>query len=240
MNDNIIDINEDFGTLYAPKSALLIYESIDTDKTIYVEHFDMDIHGNPVNAHPLTVNEARNLAISLKADEEDKIFLRPKGILPNNILNINPSQNGSVLWFTKAQKRQMYFVKNLNIPNGTAEVPAMLWYADKENVSVFALASNKRPTEKTPLYYAPFFNVYEDGNVCLGTIDVNIRNSASLEEFVTVWEDYFFNSYFSHLVGGYNPINGNCVNLWKKLIETNETFPLELLKRNNRTLKNLL
>lgn len=240
MND-IIDTAKDFGTLYEPKSALVFYESLDKNATMYVEHFDMDRNGNPINAHPLTVNEATALAKSLHIDEEkEKTFLKSKGILPTNILNINPSQNGSVLWYTKSQVRQMYFVKNLEIPNGKAHVPAMLWFADKENLSVFALTSDKRPTEKTTLHYAPFFNVYEDGAVCLGTVDVNIKNSASVEEFIKAWEDYFFHSYFSHFLDNYNPIKGNCVNLWKKLIRTGETFPLEALKKNNKTLKNLL
>lgn len=240
MND-IIDTAKDFGTLYDPKSALVFYESLDKNATMYVEHFDMDKNGNPINAHPLTVNEAISLAKSLYTDEEkDKTFLKSKGILPTNILNINPSQNGSVLWYTKSQERQMYFVKNLEIPNGKAHVPAMLWFADKENLSVFALTSDKRPTEKTTLHYAPFFNVYEDGAVCMGTVDVNIKNSASVEEFIKAWEDYFFHSYFSHLLDNYNPIKGNCVNLWKKLMETGETFPVEVLKKNNKTLKNLL
>ena len=240
MNE-IIDIAEDYGTLYEPKSALVFYESLDNDSTMYVEHFDMDRNGNPINAHPLTINEAKALAKSLHTDEEkDKTFLKSKGILPINILNINPSQNGSVLWYTKAQQRQMYFVKNLEIPNGKAHVPAMLWFADKENLSVFALTSDKRPTEETPLYYAPFFNVYEDGAVCMGTVDVNIKNSASVEEFTTAWENYFFNSYFSHLLDNYNPIKGNCVNLWKKLMDTDEDFPADILKKNNKTLKNLL
>lgn len=240
MND-IINTAKDFGTLYEPKSALVFYESLDKNATMYVEHFDMDRNGNPINAHPLTVNEARALAKSLQIDEEkDKTFLKSKGILPTNILNINPSQNGSVLWYTKSQERQMYFVKNLEIPNGKAHVPAMLWFADKENLSVFALTSDKRPTEKTTLHYAPFFNVYEDGAVCMGTVDVNIKNSASVEEFIKAWEDYFFHSYFSHLLDNYNPIKGNCVNLWKKLMETGETFPVEVLKKNSKTLKNLL
>ena len=240
MNE-IIDIANDFGALYEPKSALVFYESLDNNATMYVEHFDMDRNGNPINAHPLTVNEAKALAKSLHTDEEqDKTFLKSKGILPTNILNIDPSQNGSVLWYTKSQERQMYFVKNLEIPNGKAHVPAMLWFADKENLSVFALTSGKRPTEKTPLYYAPFFNVYEDGAVCMGTVDVNIKNSASVEEFTTAWENYFFNSYFSHLLDNYNPIKGNCVNLWKKLVETNENFPADILKKNNKTLKNLI
>lgn len=240
MND-IIDTAKDFGTLYEPKSALVFYQSLDKDATMYVEHFDMDRNGNPINAHPLTVNEATALAKSLQIDEEkDKTFLKSKGILPTNILNINPSQNGSVLWYTKSQERQMYFVKNLEIPNGKAHVPAMLWFADKEKLSVFALTSDKRPTEKTTLHYAPFFNVYEDGAVCMGTVDVNIKNSASVEEFIKAWEDYFFHSYFSHLLDNYNPIKGNCVNLWKKLMETGETFPVEVLKKNSKTLKNLL
>ena len=240
MND-IIDTAEDFGTLYEPKSALVFYESLDKNATMYVEHFDMDKNGNPINAHPLTINEATALAKSLHTDEEkNKTFLKPKGILPTNILNINPSQYGSVLWYTKSQERQMYFVKNLEIPNGKVHVPAMLWFADKENLSVFALTSDKRPTEKTTLHYAPFFNVYEGGAVCMGTVDVNIKNSASVEEFIKAWEDYFFHSYFSHLLGNYNPIKGNCVNLWKKLMETGETFPVEVLKKNSKTLKNLL
>ena len=208
---------------------------------MYVEHFDMDKNGNPINAHPLTVNEAKALAKSLHTEEEkDKTFLQSKGILSTNILNIIPSQNGSVLWYTQSQERQMYFVKKLEIPNGKAKIPAMLWFANKERLSVFALTSDKRPTEKTLLHYAPFFNVYEDGAVCMGTVDVNIKNSASVEEFIKAWEDYFFHSYFSHLLGNYNPIKGNCVNLWKKLVETNENFPADILKKNNKTLKNLI
>lgn len=239
MND-VIDTNKYVGMLYEPKSALVFYESLDKIET-YVEHFDMDRNGSPINAHPLTVNEAKALAKSLIVDEEiEKAFLKSKGILSPNVLHINPSEKGSVLWYTKAQERQMYFVRNLEINNGKAKVPAMLWIADKENLSVFALSSDKRPTEKTPLHYAPFFNVYNDGDVCMGTVDIKIKNSASVEEFIEQWENYFFNSYFSHLVGNHNPVDGNLVNLWKKLLESNEEFPVKMLKKNNKTLKNLL
>ncbi|MCX2680739.1 PRTRC system protein B [Galbibacter sp. EGI 63066] len=235
------DITENFGTLYSPKSALVFYETKGTNPDMYVEHFDMDKNGNPINAHPLTVREANALAKALRTDKEkDKAFLKPKGILPTNILHINPSGKGSVLWHTKAQQRQLYFVNNLGIPNGKAQVPPMLWLASKNSLFVFALASDRRPTEKTPLHYAPFFNIYENGNVCMGTVNIEIKKSASVEEFTTAWEDYFFNSYFSHLLGGYNPIKGNCVNLWKDLIHTGEAFPKEVLKKNNKTLKNLL
>ena len=72
--------------------------------------------------------------------------------------------------------------------------------------------------------------MYENGNVCMGTVDVNIQNSTSLEEFTKMGR-IFFNSYFSHLMNEHNPINGNCVNLWKSLINTEKPFPKEALKK---------
>ena len=236
------DITQDFGKLYHPTSALVFFQTNERIKETYVEYFDMDKNGNPINAHPLTEKEAKTLVKALNTKtqkEKSKDFLKPKGILPTNILQINPSENGSVLWFTKSMKKQLYFTENLEILNGRAEVPAMLWFANKRSLKIFALSSNQRPTEKTPLFYAPFFNVYENGSVCMGTVDVHIQNSTSLEEFIKNWEDYFFNSYFSHLMNEHNPINGNCVSLWKSLINTDKPFPKEILRTANRTLKNL-
>lgn len=234
------DIVQNFGTLYYPKSALVFYETAGTETDMYVEHFDMDSNGNPINAHPLTVKEANTLAKSLQTDEQkSKAFLKPKGILPTNILHINPSEKGMVLWYTKAQQRKLYFVDSLGIPNGTAQVPPMLWLANKNSLTVFALANDRRPTEKTPLHYAPFFNIYEKGNVCMGTVSIDIKNSASVEEFIQAWEDYFFNSYFSHSLCA-NLTRTNIVNLWKDLIGTDKPFPIEVLKKNSKTLKNLL
>lgn len=239
--NNTNDITASFGTLYHPKSALVFYETKGANTDVYVEHFDMDKNGNPINAHPLTEREAKVLARALQTEKDkDKAFLKSNGILPTNILHINPSEKGTVLWYTKTQRRQLYFVDGLDIPNGLAYVPPMIWFASKNSLSVFALASARRPTEKTPLYFSPFFNSYEDGKVCMGTVSIEIKNSVSVEDFVKVWEDYFFNSYFSHLLGRNSPIKGNCVNLWKDLIQTGKPFPKEVLKKNNKTLKNLL
>ncbi|ULT39936.1 prokaryotic E2 ligase family D protein [Niabella defluvii] len=60
------------------------------------------------------------------------------------------------MWFTKAQRRELYFTQKLGIPNGTASVPPMLWVADRQSISIFALRTNRRPTKDTKLYYAPF------------------------------------------------------------------------------------
>lgn len=236
------DITQDFGTLYHPKSALVFYETKGSNTDVYVEHFDMDKNGSPVNAHPLTVKEAGVLAKALNTEKEkNKAFLKSNGILPTTVLHINPNgEKGRVIWYTKAQQRQLFFVESLGMPNGKAQVPSMLWIASKNSLGVFALLSDRRPTEKTKLYHAPYFNIYEDGAVCMGTVNIDIQNAASVEEFVQAWEYYFFNSYFSHLLGNHNPIKGNPVSLWKDLVNTDKPFPKEVLKPNNKTLKNLL
>ena len=240
--NNLIDITEDFGTLYHPKSALVFYESKGLDKDMYVEHFDMDKNSMPINAHPLTEREAGALAKALLTEKQKQsAFLKPVGILPTTILHINPRRDkGAVIWHTKSQKRLLYFIDGLGIPSGQGFVPPMVWQASKNSLRVFALLSNRRPTEKTPLYYAPFFNIYEDGRVCMGSVSIEIKESACVEEFTKAWEDYFFNSYFSHLMGENSPVKGNCVSLWKDLVTSGRTFPKEVLKSNTKTLKNLL
>lgn len=234
------DITQDFRKLYYPKSALVFYQTKGSNADTYVEHFDMDKNGTPINAHPLTVREANRLAKALKTAKEEKDpFLKPMGLIGTHILHFEPTNN-KVVWFTKAMLRELYFTESLGIPKGMANVPPMLWKANRNSLMVFALASNRRPTEKTKLYNAPFFNVYEDGDVCMGTVDVRIKKTASLEDFTNAWEGFFFNSYFSHLMKDYNPIQGNCVSLWKNLIATGEAFPMEVLKKSNQAFKNLL
>jgi PRTRC genetic system protein B len=232
------DITDNFTALYHPFSALVFYQMKGRNTDTYVEHFDMDRDGNPINAHPLTVREAGRLSKALKLTEEKEPCLKPSGLIGNHILHLD-AVKGKAIWFTRAQKRQLYFTEGLGIPDGKASIPALLWMADRKGVSLYALQSNRRPTLSTLLYNAPFFNIYSDAKVCMGTVDIQIKKTASLEEFTSKWEDYFFNSRFSHL-NHPNPIRGNCVSLWHDLITSGKEFPKEVLKKNNTTLKKLL
>ncbi|AIL46977.1 PRTRC system protein B [Elizabethkingia anophelis] len=235
---DIKEITPSFTKVFYPQSALIVYQAKEGET--YVEHFDMDRNGIPVNAHPLTVREASRLAKVLTTSTKEKEpVLRPDGIVSEQILYFDTSMN-KVIWYTKGMGRQMLFTEDLGIPNGTANVPPMLWVADRNNLAVFALASNRRPTEKTKLFNAPFFNVYDDGNVCMGSVDTEIKKTASLEEFTQQWEFFFFNSYFSHLMSDYNPIKGNCVSLWESLVTGSKTFPMKVLIDSGLTLEKLL
>ncbi|REC79460.1 PRTRC system protein B [Chryseobacterium elymi] len=242
MNNNNIDITPDFDKLYYPKCALVLYQSQGLDPDVYVEHFDMDVDGNPINAHPLTVMEADHLAKALMVEhEKESAFLKPKTVLPGNVLSLDPNtEKGTVIWHTKATQKELFFVESLGIPNGKAHVPPMLWKASKSSLTVFALKSNRRPTLKTQLFHCPYFNIYADGKVCLGTIKIDIKNSTSVEEFIKAWEHYFFHSYFSHALVTGGQSEENLVTLWKRLIEQETVFPTEVLLPHKLTLKNIL
>ncbi|MCY1662572.1 PRTRC system protein B [Chryseobacterium sp. SL1] len=239
--ETINNLTENFETLYHPKSALIFYQTLQSHPDCYVECFDMDSKGNLINAHPLTVREASQLAKSLRIESDGKKpFLKSNGIIGSHILHIDPTHNGKVVWYSKAQRRDLYFVEKLGIPNGKADTPALLWVADRNRVALYALKTDRRPTQKTVLYHAPFFNINSNGAVCMGTVDVRIKKTSSLEEFTTAWENYFFNSYFSHLMESHNPVNGNAVSLWKSLMGTEKHFPKEKLVKSTKTLKNIL
>ncbi|WP_413998079.1 PRTRC system protein B [Flavobacterium sp. W1B] len=235
------DITNDFGTLYNPVKAFVVYQQNTSNKSIYVEAYDMDKNGYPINAHPLSLSESTNLANALDTSEELKRnFLKPSGLLPKNVLYINPDHNGYALWYTPAQNTNLFFVEALGIPNGKASLPPLLWKASKNALWIYAMDSDIEINEKTSLYHAPFFNAYEDGKVCMGTVPIDIKSNCLLEEFIIQWENYFFNSNFSHLIMNRSPIKGNIIQLWQNLINSRKIFPMKSLIKTGLTIKELL
>jgi PRTRC genetic system protein B len=244
------NISHQFSDLYVPYKALLIYNcdkennhniNMPEANAVYVESYDIGRQGNPINAHPLTVSESIALAEMLQSSTElQNGFLRSKGILPAQVLHINPHNEGYAVWYTPAQQRNLFFVDSLGIPCGNAFVPAMLWKATRQRLQVFALKGKGRPTAKTTLSHAPFFNIYEDGAVCMGTVDINIDRHTRLEDFMARWEQYFFNSYFSHGLAGGGLTNQNIVQLWQQQVTSGQRFPEAALKTHRLTLNALL
>lgn len=231
------NIASQLDNIYTPVKALIIFQS--PQDNIYVEAHDMDTSGHAINARPLTIEESIQLASMLDCSQEmQRDFLRPKGLLPENLLYLNPSRNGFAIWQTPAKEVNLFFTATLGIPSGKAKVPPLIWKADKHTVEVFALNTHDKPTSDTMLCYAPFFNVYGNGRVCMGSVDIEIPEDCMLEEFMQEWEKYFFNSYFSHTLESH-ATNTNMVNLWTTLINTGEDFPLHELHSNNKTIQTL-
>jgi len=226
--------------IYQPYKALLFYSS-EAESGHYVESYDMDNQGRPINAHPLSVKESEQLARGLNYTiEKSSVFLKPEGLIPENVLHYNSSGDCCAVWFTGERKQHLLFKKELGIVSGEAYLPPLLWRATKSQVWIWALANGDRPNLSTPLYFAPFFNTYSDGRICMGNVDVDFPDGCSLEKFITEWERFYFGSAFSHLLGGVSPVKGNIVQLWKKQTEKGKSFPKSILKKTGRKLKDIL
>jgi PRTRC genetic system protein B len=131
---------------------------------------------------------------------------RPLTYVPSNVVAVN---RNAIAWFEPASARTMYFK-----PSSDAAVaafdgkavpqPPLLFIAQNRSLDVFALAENVRPTLQTPLYRAPYWNVFEGrgsegGRVCLGSMA--LPDSVEPQD-VGAWSDAFFASNFTHLTGG--------------------------------------
>jgi PRTRC genetic system protein B len=242
------NVSQTFNEQYNPVKALLIYQSVaqetDSDNNkpteIYVESYDIGKLGNPINAHPLSIKEMMALSELMQSTHELKTtYLQCRGVVPPKLAYVNTQNNGYAIWHTPPQEVSLFFTEGLGIPSGKAKIPAMLWKATKESIQVYALKGKAKPNIKTPLYYAPFFNLSADGRVCMGTVNIDIDRQTCLEDFMEKWESYFFNSYFTHTLGNHRHCKGNLVGLWKEQA-TGRHFPQDELIKNGRTLKDLI
>ena len=235
----MINITDKFKDVSRPYKALVFFKGQENNN-VYVESYDMDEKGTPINAHPLSVSESAQLSEALADNTELRTdYLKSRSIMPKNVLFIDPAKLGFAVWQTPPQEVSIFFKKDLGIACGKAHVPALVWKATQSELKIFALADKKPVTEKTPLHYAPFFNINSDSEVCMGTVDIDVDGSF-LEEFMSSWESYFFNSYFSHLFDAHNPVKTNIVQLWNSLVNTGKPFPSDVLIKSKFTIKDLL
>ncbi|RZJ90139.1 MAG: PRTRC system protein B [Chryseobacterium sp.] len=239
MTSHMKNITDLFSQSYLPFKALLFYQNEKDD--LYVESYDMDALGRPINAHPLTQRESKALSESMQSRQENSSgFLCTVGLLSDRVLYVDRSGDGYAIWYTPEMRKHLIFKRDLGISNGEANLPPLLWKASKNGLSIWALANNDRPNLETKLYQAPFFNLYSDGRVCMGNVDIKFSLSIDLDQFMLHWEKLCFGSAFSHLLQGISPVKCNIVQLWQQQIGTEKPFPQKQLKRFPKLLKDII
>lgn len=108
----------------------------------------------------------------------------------------------TVLWYRPAHTVPLNFSERLLSVNKLAKkkpagavnypVPATLYLVRDGELFIFALAGNQRPGAKTKIYCAPFFNIYHDGRVCLGTANVGKHKAKTFEGEAQRFEAGFY------------------------------------------------
>jgi PRTRC genetic system protein B len=159
-------------------------------------------------------------------------------LIPEHVLSISADH---MVWWMPAVERNVFFnTRELGKRGAKVPHPALVFAVVQGNWFVFALAKNERPTEKTPLHYAPYFNVYDAGNICIGSARVPKAISAKT---IPVWQDAFFDSEFTHVNGSKRKSShprGEYA-MWKELLDgVYKAFPIEYLVPMGSTIDSLM
>jgi PRTRC genetic system protein B len=98
---------------------------------------------------------------------------------------------------------------------------------DNSGLSVRALKENSRPTASTKLSVAPYWNMNDQGDVCMGTARRPTKKGVS---GIADWERCFWESEFTHPSGAHSltKFKGGFCALWRSL-KGKKKFPVETL-----------
>ncbi len=161
----------------------------------------------------------------------------PLEILPERVI---VRTLDTIVWWRPAQERVMFFsdrgddvaLKKMNCKRYPH--PALLFKTSGTHLSVRALFENRRPLADTRLYTAPYWNCYDNGIVCTGTMKIPREKSVAA---IDAWEQVFFQSEFTHGAGLRNHVRypGGFLAMWKSL-EGKMSFPSRYLAETKQTL----
>ncbi len=220
----------------------MVYKGADYSTNFYLESHTIDDQGRVMEGKPL-LQETIQSMVSVFF-EENKERQRFTGMFPENLLQFQELPGGKykMVWYQPAQKKVLHFAKELKLPSEETWVPAIIYATDSRNLDVFALKSNARPTDKTKIYRAPFYNLNENGDVCLGNAKVKKPTDRTYQSIMKYWEDLFWLSEFTH-VNGSKAVKTDIAKVWKQLLTSKCTIKwsdIDELVPSKKTIKDII
>jgi PRTRC genetic system protein B len=179
-------------------------------------------------AQPLTTAFVEDLAVSLSGGARAEVL--PKHVLAKT--------DRMIAWWTPRRVRRMFFEnaegKAQQLSGRLFPQPPLVWKVAHGELKIRALCENERPNAKTTLAVAPFWNLSDDGSVCLGSMRCpESTSSGSIE----AWERGFYESAFTHAnVGRLTRHQGGHDALWAEIAGTRLPFSTNTLIRLPQTL----
>jgi PRTRC genetic system protein B len=179
-------------------------------------------------AQPLTTAFVEDLAVSLSGGARAEV-------LPENVL---ARTDRMITWWTPRRVRRMFFEnaegKAQQLNGKLFPQPPLVWKVAHGELKIRALLESTRPKVDTTLAVAPFWNLSDDGSVCLGSM--RCPESASVVS-IEAWECGFYESAFTHAnVGRLTRHQGGHDGLWAGLSGKRRPFPTDTLIRLPQTL----
>ncbi len=161
----------------------------------------------------------------------------PIEILPERVL-VRTAE--TIVWWTPASARTLFFSDRSDdsvlkkISGKRYPQPSLVFKACGSHLWVRALDEDKRPGAETKLCTAPYWNCYDNGAVCTGSMQIPREKSVSA---IADWERHFFQSEFTHASGvrKHTRFSGGVLAMWQ-FLTGKENFPSEYLVKLRQTL----
>lgn len=163
------------------------------------------------------------------------------GFVPPELLYLDG--NAMAWWVPPARRHIAFRSEKLGAPERGEVVPhpGLVFCAEHgRRWGVWAVKGSERPHEGTPLYQAPYFNVYADGGICTGNVHLPDGTTA---ERIKAWNDAFFGSFFTHpnVQGKLVAYKGGTFKFWTDMLDgRHREFPEHVLVPSQRTLGQML
>jgi PRTRC genetic system protein B len=222
---------------FKPLQAIIVYQQdLDHQGDNYYLETRRIQKGRMMEGVPMTKTVLSKIMNEINTEDIDNIYC--DGLLPKRLLYQGKNNlDVELIWYLKSSWQNLIFSKNLGIKDGVMKIPTLIFKLSGDTLSVFAVKTNS-PKENTILYKAPFHNIYEGGNICMG--NAKVLKSNEINEIMENNEKAFFQSKFTELHGG-SPIKGNLNTMIGRCIDIKAALPNNLLiKHKNMKLKDLL
>ncbi len=227
MNRNIVNKK------LLPKKAIIIYDDKNRENSYstpqyYLESRDIIsnngtfMFGAPV---PMANDVMKDIAKAYMKSNSFEMNFGP--LIAEHILyGSNTAGKTVVMWYRPATRKILNFASALQIPstNRPLHIPATLYVVINAKLFVFALQSSVRPDRSTKIFNAPFFNIYKDGNVCLGSANVGKVRAKTFDLEADRFERAFYMAEQNNDLA-----SGRCkvplTKLWKSQLKGSRGFP---------------
>ncbi len=171
-----------------------------------------------------------DLLQSLSQSNDETVAVRPERVLHES--------HARCAWWRPASPATLLFkTPELGgIVQGKVPLPPLLFVRKRDVLALAALGKNKRPDGSDPIFVAPFFNIFQRGDVCSGSVPfASVTPGAA---GIDATERAFFGSYFTHPNHrDVHTLHPNGVHaLWKELLTgkaARARFPMRWLAPGN-------
>jgi PRTRC genetic system protein B len=222
---------------YEPSEVMMIYRDKNSyTRNCYIEVAKVKNNNGKLETqafNPVRKKFFKDLYAVIEKDAIKFSFSIADGVMPLRFKMIGNEKQ--ITWYHPPQKKFLYFTKQMSIEDGFYPLPGLVFSLNDSDLSVYAV--NEIPNEKTILYHAPFGNLYEDGSVCWGNVDVDVKQT-DFKKICKHIENLFFKSKFTH-TNSDKITKSNLVTLFNSL-KDKDCFPMDELLPSKVKINQLL